>query len=261
MIVIPTATVFMAMLSVTALAAEELSGIQRADASVDHSAFDALLSAYVRQGRVDYAGLKNKAQDLEAYLDTLADVEIGGLRRDERLALYINAYNAATLMLILEHYPGIKSIRDIPEAKRWQDPRWVIAGRQLSLDDIEHQVLRKRFGEPRIHFAIVCASIGCPPLRAEAFVADKIEKQLDDQARQFNRNQQYVRWAADTNTLYISTIYDWFAEDFEKAGGNVLQFIVHYAEPDVARQVQSLHSKPNIQYLDYDWSLNDIKAD
>jgi hypothetical protein len=150
-----------------------------------HAPLGYLLRAYVVDGEVDYAGLASDREPLAAYLDSLAATEVGALGRDARLALWINAYNAFTLQLILEHYPGITSIKEIPRASRWEDVRWNVGGTLYSLDQIEHEILRPRFGDPRIHFAVVCASVSCPDLREEAYASAHIDAQLDAAARRF----------------------------------------------------------------------------
>ncbi|MFQ5505630.1 MAG: DUF547 domain-containing protein, partial [Planctomycetota bacterium] len=148
----------------------------------DHSMLDALLKEHVRKnGRVDYRSLGREAKQLDAYLDSLDRAKLPDMGRDEVLALLINAYNACTLRLILDYLP-LSSIRDIPADLRWDDRRWSMGGLTLSLTEIENEYLRARFREPRIHFAINCASIGCPPLRAEAYVGARIDAQLEEQA-------------------------------------------------------------------------------
>ena len=140
---------------------------------MDHSAFDALLADYVDDGGlVDYEGLGGQADELNAYLDFLGQAPFAELDRDEKLALLINAYNAFTLRLMLDH-PKVQSIQDIPAEQQWDDVRWNVAGETHSLKQIEHELIRPNFIEPRIHWAVVCAAIGCPPLRNEAYTAEK----------------------------------------------------------------------------------------
>jgi uncharacterized membrane protein YdjX (TVP38/TMEM64 family) len=149
----------------------------------DHSAYDKLVKAHVAPGGwVDYEGLKKDAEHLDSYLRSLADALFDDLGRDQKLALLLNAYNAFTLRLILDYYP-VDSIRSIPAEKRWDAKRWQIGGYTWGLNQIEHEQIRPKFREPRVHFALVCAAIGCPPLRSEAYTADRLEEQLEDQAR------------------------------------------------------------------------------
>ena len=239
----------------TSLAGEETYPAKVADESpIDHSALDGLLLQHVQDGWVDYAGLKPKEPELATYLKTLADIKPTEHSRNELLAMYINAYNAATLKLILEHYPGLKSIKDIPDKKRWKAKRWLIAGERLSLDGLEHQVLRVRFAEPRIHFAINCASIGCPPLRSEAYVAARLNEQLQAQAEYIHRKELWVRLAGDGSKVLLTPFYDWFKSDFEANGHSVLEYAARFS-PDLERSLQR-QPAPEIEYLSWDWNLN-----
>jgi hypothetical protein len=222
--------------------------------AIDHRTLDALLRRFVADGMVDYGGLNHYQSMLPQYLEQIAGLDQRQYGRDELLALFINAYNATTLKLILEHFPGIHSIRDIPSPQRWQDRRWRIAGETLSIDEIENKVLRKRFREPRIHFAIVCASVGCPPLRAEAYRGSQIDFQLADQARIFNQSERYVKLQG--NTLLLSSIYDWYSEDFKSAAGSVLGYVAGYSNSVVREAIQRRGSDLRIEYLPYDWRLN-----
>ncbi|HEV8131661.1 MAG TPA: DUF547 domain-containing protein [Acidobacteriota bacterium] len=225
--------------------------------SIDHTAFNSLLKHYVKDGMVDYAGLKKDESQLQRYLDQISTLDPQPYDRDELLALFINAYNATTLKLIVEHYPGIQSIRDIPSAKRWHDRRWSVAGETLSIDEIENKVLRARFREPRIHFSIVCASIGCPPLRSEAYRGKDINQQLDSQARLFNQSDQFVKLQG--NTLWLSSIYDWYSADFKSVAGTVLEFVARYAQTDVKEAIAKRGNDLQMKYLNYDWNLNEQK--
>lgn len=225
---------------------------------VDHGAYDAMLKKYVKNNRVDYRGLKAEEQKLQVYLDSLAKVDPKACSRDEILALFINAYNAATLKLVLEHYP-LKSIKDIPSKDRWDAERWTVAGEPLSLTDIEHKVLRKRFDEPRIHFAVNCASTSCPPLRAEAYTGGKINEQLQAAAEYFNRDFGGARWDAASKTLTLSKIYDWYEGDFKRQG-DLVSFVAKYAKPEMAKELDALGNKNvNVEHESYDWSLNDVR--
>jgi len=238
------------------VAAKEVYAAKAGD-HVDHSAFDALLKKNVLKGRVDYAGLKKDQSVLQGYLKSLETVDSTKYGRDELLALFVNAYNAATLELILEHYPGIASIKDIPSAQRWDDKRWTFCGEKVSLSELEHGILRKRFEEPRVHFAINCASISCPPLRNEAYSGDKIEAQLNDQAQTMNRDFGGTQWDAAKATLKLSKIYDWYEDDFTR-GKTLKDFVAQYAAPDAAEELRK-SAKVDIVFQDYNWSLNDVQ--
>lgn len=222
--------------------------------TIDHSLLDNLLKRYVSNGWVDYDRLKDEEDNLQRYLDQIAAINPQHYGRDELLALFINAYNATTLKLILEYFPGIQSIRDIPSGKRWHGRRWKVAGELLSIDEIETNVLRTRFVEPRIHFAIVCASVGCPPLRSEAYRGTSVELQLEQQASSFNRSERNVK--LEGNTLWVSSIYDWYAQEFEAVAGSVPEYVAPYAGETVKNTINSRGKELRVRYLDYDWGLN-----
>jgi hypothetical protein len=227
-----------------------------------HPAWADVLSRHVRDGEVDYRGLKaSGAPGLQRTLDAMRGVcadEAGGWSKPERLAFWINAYNAHMVRLVLDHHP-LESIRDVgvgPGAafrKRFIALPWH-ARTKLSLDDIEHRILRKRFDEPRIHFAVVCASRGCPPLRGEPYVAAQLDAQLDHAARGFIRDSSKNRYDAASRTLHLSPIFDWFSGDFEGSAGGVPAFVARYADPATAKAI--LAGDVSIAHLDYDWSLN-----
>jgi hypothetical protein len=228
-----------------------------AGASFDHSAFDRLVRKHVSEGGwVDYAGMKSDQAMLARYIDSLASAPFDDLGRDEKLALLINAYNAFTLQLILEHYP-IASIRDIPGEERWDAKRWRVGPYTWSLNEIEHEQIRPKFAEPRIHFALVCAAIGCPPLRSEAYDAKRLDEQLDDQMRYTHTHQRWLQYAPGSATISLTSLYDWYACDFEQVAGSVLSFAGRYST-ELEHAMQSGNA-PAIQWLDYDWTLNDVK--
>lgn len=220
----------------------------------DHGSFDRTVKAYVDdQGRVDYAGLSKHTDDLNAYIASLATVRADKLGRDEKLALLINAYNAFTLRLILDYYP-VASIKDIPAGKRWKDRRWRIGSKTYSLDDIEHEQIRPVFDEPRIHFALVCAAVGCPPLRREAYVVDRLDAQLDAQSRYVHTHDRWFKMTTDGSVVYLTRLYKWYGSDFEQSAGSVLSFAARYV-PRLAKVLSHGH-EPDIKWRDYDWSLN-----
>jgi hypothetical protein len=220
----------------------------------DHSAFDGLLKRHVGEGgEVDYAGMRVEAAVLDAYLASLATAPFDALGRDEKLALLINAYNAFTLRLILDHWP-VGSIKDIPSGERWSARRFGLAGKLLSLDDLEHEQIRPKFREPRVHFALVCAARGCPPLRAEAYVGSRLAAQLDEQARYVHSHDRWLRWDGSTQTAHLTELYRWYGTDFEQDAGSVLAFVGRYSAP-VKGALDSGH-RPRTRWLPYDWSLN-----
>ncbi len=228
---------------------------------IPHQLWNQLLHKYVdAQGNVNYAAWKRSPQDMQAlnqYLNTLSHASVSQrASRAARLAFWINAYNAVTIRGILREYPTT-SIRNHTARlfgyNIWKDLYLFVGGRRYNLEQIEHQVLRK-MGEPRIHFAIVCASRGCPRLRNEAYTPDKVDSQLEDNARDFFAHPRRFRYR--NGTFYLSPILKWFAEDF---GGNqpaVLQSIARYLPSESARRAAQ-SGQGTVVYLEYDWSLND----
>jgi hypothetical protein len=224
--------------------------------SFDHShkTYDAILKKYVANGRVDYKSLKTETS-LKGYLDSLSAVTVGeynAYSKEQKLAFLINSYNAFTIQLILDNYP-LKSIRNIgilPLAA-WKKEFFTLLGEERSLGWIEHEKLRKDFDEPRIHFAIVCASIGCPPLINEAYTPEKLEVQLQTVMNQFLNDSAKNRYDAESNTLYISSIFDWFKQDFTKKG-SIIDFIQASMKVKIGKE-------PKIKYTYYDWNLNEKK--
>ena len=232
----------------------ETYGVTGGVETYDHSTYNQLVSTQVdSEGLVDYVGIGRHAAELDAYLTNLATANLDILGRDERLALLINAYNAFTLQLILDHLP-VESIRDIPSRERWDGERWVLAGRTYSLNQIEHELIRPNFREPRIHFALVCAAIGCPPLRSEAYVGTQIERQLEDQALFVHGSERWLRYERGNKTVEITALYQWYAGDFEQIAGSVLEYLARY-DDNLAADLLVGH-RPKIRHLDYDWSLN-----
>ncbi len=222
----------------------------------DHSRFDALLRRHVAPGGwVDYDGLRAASAELDAYIASIGAAEVDELGRDERLSLLINAYNAFTLRLILDHYP-IGSIKDIPSARRWAHERWNIAGRNYSLNQIEHELIRPRFAEPRIHFALVCAAVGCPPLRTESYAGSRLEEQLADQARYVHTHARWLRLHPESGEVELTALYDWYGSDFEQKASSVVAYAAQHS-PELVRMINA-GREPRVTFLDYDWKLNSI---
>jgi Protein of unknown function, DUF547 len=222
--------------------------------SVDHSVLDSVLKKYVNdKGRVDYAGLHGDRAQLDAYTESLESVDFAATSRDGKLTLLINAYNAFTLTLILDNWP-VKSINDIPDAKRWKAKRFHIGSLVLSLSDIENDYLRSRFKEPRIHFAINCASIGCPPLRNEAYRVKDIEAQLEEQAQRMHHDKTWFELDAKSSVLKLTKLYDWYGGDFEQVAETKLAYAAKFNDELAALLASG--KPPSVEYLDYDWDLN-----
>lgn len=223
----------------------------------DHSVLDDLANEHVTDGGwVDYEGLGRDESRLDHYIQSLADAPFDSMGRDEKLALLINAYNAFTLRLILDHYP-VSSIRDIPAGKRWKDNRWNIGGHVWSLDQIEHEQIRPKFIEPRIHFAVNCAAIGCAPLRGEAYVADRINDQLEDQSVYVHDHDRWFQLDPTGKAVRLTELYSWYRNDFEQVSGSVLDFAAGYS-PALRSQLDQ-GDRPVVNWIDYDWKLNDVK--
>ncbi|MCZ6845030.1 MAG: DUF547 domain-containing protein [Alphaproteobacteria bacterium] len=230
----------------------EAYGDDTTGARFDHGILDTLLRRHVRSnGRVDYEALTHDVARLDQYIEAIGKVEFHALSRDEKLALLINAYNAFTLRLVAEYRP-LTSIRNIPNRERWIGRRWRIGDHLLSLHEIENVWLRTRFVEPRIHFAINCASIGCPPLRAGAYTGAAIEGELSSHTQAVHDD---LRWAHfDGATLWLTKVYLWYAGDFIQAGGDIASFAGRYM-PEVAEKIAG-GPPPRLRWLPYDWTIN-----
>ena len=222
-------------------------------AAPDHGLFSELLATYNRDGHVNYAGLKTAESRLDAYLKGLSGIDPAVLPPADRFAFYVNAYNAWTIKLILSGYPGIESIKDLGSLFKspWKRKFVNIHGEQVSLDHIEHDILRPQFMDPRVHFAVNCASIGCPPLYPEAFVGSRLDQQLNTATRRFINDPRYNRLKG--NTLYVSKIFKWFKEDFNQ---DIIAFFEQYASGELKEEIMARKAKLKIEYLDYDWGLN-----
>jgi len=230
--------------------------------SYDHSLFDRLLKAHVSaEGMVDYDAFA-RAPAFDRYLDRLASADVESLPRDEQLALWINAYNAYTIRLINDHGER-RSIRRIGRTLglvqtggAWRIRMAAVGGQTYTLDEIEHEIIRPRFQEPRIHFALVCAAMGCPPLRREAYTGVRLDAQLDDQARRFLlRDREKNRIDVESRTLYLSRIFDWYAEDFGGSRDAIGRYVAGFLPPGPERDM--LRSTIfQIRHTDYDWTLN-----
>lgn len=217
---------------------------------------DAILKERVHDGRVDYAGLKGDRAGLDAWLASAGAVSAKAFDswpREDRLAFLINVYNATTLRLIVDHHP-VASIRKIgpfwdPKAP-WHQPVVGLFGGVMTLDALEQGVIRPRYKEPRVHFALVCAAKGCPPLRSEAYDGARLSAQLDDQARTFLSQKAKNDASPNGKTAYLSPIFKWYMEDFGGTKASVLAFVKKWlpVEPDW-----------DVAWTDYDWSLNEEK--
>ena len=219
----------------------------------DHQIFGDLLTKYNQDGHVDYAGLKRQETRLDVYLEGLAEIDPDSLPRNERFAFFINAYNAWTIKLVLSGYPGIESIKNLGSLFKspWKQKIVNLRGMLTTLDHIEHGILRPEFRDPRVHFAINCASKGCPPLYQEPFSGSQLDMQLNEVTRHFINNPKFNR--LEGNTLYVSSIFRWFSEDFND---DIIGFIEKYASSELKSEITARRSSLKLKYLGYDWSLN-----
>ncbi len=240
--------------------------------------YDEVLTSFVdARGCVDYAGLRKDRQGLDEFIQRLRNISVAPWSASTQIAFWINVYNALTLRVIVDNYPirssfltslayPKNSIRQIDGV--WDEIRFRVAGRDLSLNEIEHSILRKQFDEPRIHVALVCAAEGCPPLRREAYSGERLESQLQDQAARFLGDPSKVRVEEGRGLVFLSSIFSWFGGDFEdkylppkdafpgrsSAQRAVLSFVFPFLT-DRERAYLSTGSF-RIKYLSYDWTLN-----
>jgi hypothetical protein len=249
---------------------------------IDHELFGGLLATEVSEGMVDYRSIKEDPSVLLEYLRELESLpadEYEAWDRETKIALWINAYNAITIYGIVKNYPieygGFLARRRFPQSSIrqigdfWDTEFSDVMGGKVTLNDIEHEILRKEFGDPRIHFSLVCAAMGCPLLSGEAYTGERLDGQLEDDARRFINNSDKVRLDREENRIYLSSIFKWYAEDFSYEGDEewvtrynkshrgVISTVVRYIDGDSAEYIRA--SSPKIEFLDYDWSLNERK--
>ena len=263
------------------------STASRADANDGEFGYDdyaVVLKGYVNdEGRVNYKQLKARREKLDAFIRTISklDTDIYEKRsQTQKIAFWINAYNALTLRVIIDNYPirssffrsmsyPRNSIRQIKGV--WDKKKFKVMGKDMTLNDIEHKILRKEFNEPRIHIALVCAAIGCPKLRNEPYLAENLEEQFTDQMHFFLADAKKFRIDRRANRVYLSPIFKWFGDDFVSKYGlerkirklsrnetAVINFISRYPEKDDTDYLMS--GGFEINYLKYDWVLNELST-
>lgn len=267
------AATFILVLSPAALAAPEAELWPRwaahdptSRASIEHGPWSRVLGAYLVRGtdgvaRFDYASVTvADSRALASYVASLSDLSIGDYNRREQLAYWVNFYNALTVKLVLEHYP-VPSIRNIKPSGGWfslgpwDEALVTVEGERLSLNDIEHRILRPVWRDPRVHYALNCASVGCPNLREIAFTADNAETLLDVGAREYINDPRGVRFV--DGDLVVSSIYHWFKSDFGGSDRGVIEHLRRYAAPEL---VAALRNVRRMGGYHYDWSLNDAAS-
>lgn len=227
-----------------------------------HAEWTRILGNYIEKdetglNRFDYGALNASKTDTEAlntYVASFADMDISEMTDDAQFAAYANLYNALTIQHINSRYP-VDSIRDGYWVGPWKEVFAVADGEKVSLDEIEHGILREQWDEPRVHYAVNCASYGCPNLTNKALEADTLEDQLDAGARAYINHARGVTIRRN-GSLQVSTIYKWFQDDFGGSKASVVEHLLEYAEPELAAQI---NAKPKITKYDYDWSLNDVE--
>ena len=227
----------------------------------DHSTFDTVLRTYVAaDGLVDYEALAT-SDALTPYLQVLAATDPSQLSDDAQFAFWINAYNALTLKLIADNYPTRSILRLTPVGyivPKVTTPFDVdvgyVGGEIRTLNEIEHEILRVRFEDPRLHFAIVCAAMSCPPLRTEAYVPERLDTQLADQGRSFLFDRSKNAVPVDAKTIRLSKIFDWFEEDFADDKVGLQRFLAPYFEGTVREKLEA--GAYEVDYTKYDWTLN-----
>jgi hypothetical protein len=250
--------------------AEMFSGFSKGSTqTVDHSAWDKLLKSYVVPGddgvnRVAYMRFKAEGHaGLKSYIAALEAADVATLDRPEQFAYWANLYNAKTIDIVLDKYP-VKSIKDISlgggllasvTGGPWKAKVLKVKGQSISLDDIEHGLLRPVFKDPRVHYAVNCASFGCPNLGTEAFTGTKLEAQLESAASDFINNPRAV--AVEDGELIVSSIYSWFQDDFGGSDAGVLKHVRRYAGEALKTKLEGITAIGDNRY---DWSLNEAKA-
>jgi hypothetical protein len=234
----------------------------------EHKDWTELLKKVVRtkpdgSSDVHYQGVLRDPVLLNRYLKNLGNLkqdEFDKFSKSEQMAFYINAYNAFTVKLVIDHYPvpSIKKIGGILSSP-WKMKFFRLFGREMTLDEVEHTILRKKYKEPRIHFAVNCASIGCPALRAEAFVGSRLDEQLAQQTQLFLRDKSRNYIDDAKNKVFLSKIFNWFEEDFTANGSSVQSFVATFMTDDPKIQEKLRKNAYDISYTDYNWDLNSAK--
>lgn len=247
------------------------AGAATAQEGFDYSSYAGVLEQHVTaDGRVRYAALKQRPEELEAFVRRLAATSPENRpelfpTRAAQMAYWINAYNAFVLYEVVKNYP-VESVRDLKFGFGllfFKRARYLAGGKRYSLDDIEHGILRRRYADPRVHFAVNCASTSCPPLRREPYLPEKLDEQLEAATREFMVREENVWMRGDV--LFLSALFDWYRDDFVAAAsrnGNgkrtVVDYVVRYLPAETAERVR--REKPRVEFYNYDWSLNDAAS-
>ncbi len=219
---------------------------------IEHATLDAALAQHVdADGFVEYAALADNRDGLDEYLQSLATLDLSSIEGDEKLATLINAYNAFMLELVLDAWPIENVERDLEQP--FEKKHFTLGGKDVSLNEVEHEMIRKEFDEPRIHWAVVCGAFSCPKLRSEAYTADKLEDQLQEQAEYVHNGPRYVEYDGG-DTIRLTPLYDWYAEDFND--GDALTYAAQFL-PALKDRLDA-GNPPAVEFLDYSWAVNDV---
>ena len=229
------------------------------DTIFTHDLFDQVLQEHVDEnGRVNYTKLKANPEKFEAYLDLLVVANPTEWSYNEQLTFWINAYNALVIKGVIDRYP-ITSVRNVKLFNGFFSRlKFQVVGKTYTLDEIEHGILREEFPDPRVHFALACASSSCPPLGNRAFSAVTLEEDLETATFNFIRNPEQVRIDRSKRIVHVSKIFKWYDDDFKEGYDGVVDFLADYLPPEDAEYLLSTDVK--LRYLDYDWTLNDQKG-
>ncbi len=247
---------------------DKINTVAVANSAFSYDDYATVLKTYVNDnGLVDYEGLQANREQLDRFNQSLSMVtpDLYNIWSDrEKIAFWFNAYNSLTLQSIIDQQPLTKSIRDISGV--WNRRKFEVAGKSKTLDNIEHDTLRKDFNEPRLHVALVCAAMSCPPLRNEPYLPEQLDAQLDDQVRKFIVSPHGFKIDRQQGRVYLSSIFKWYGQDWlqnysvdNKFAGNkkqkaVINFLSQYLTPEAIQYLA--RGKYQVKYLDYDWSLN-----
>ncbi len=227
--------------------------------SFSHDEWDRLLAGGTVDGLADYDYVHVRRQELDAYLERVAQADLASLDPDHLMALLMNAYNAITLRSILDAWP-VESIRDIDGV--WTEAKHTVGGQELTLDEIEHNLLRPFWKDPRIHFGVNCASMSCAPLPPWAFTGNEVDFQLEERTRAFLSSEDNVR--VDGDVLVVSKYFEWYGGDFTAEGWEpraetIPAFIARYTRPEIATFIDESGGEPPLRFMDYDWALNQAR--
>jgi len=256
----------MVLIQLSCSAKESAKEIKLAPYDFSYQRYAQLLRENVKDGLVDYSAIKQNRGGLDSLVSALASADLTSATRDQRLAFYCNAYNIITIRSIVDAYP-VGSIKDIDGV--WDKKKWPVAGKELTLNEIENNILRSEFKEPRIHMAINCASIGCPQLLEMPYYPERLDTLLSYSAERFATSTDHNRVYSTKHVARLSSIFDWFGDDFipqyydstkfkslDKKKSAALNFVVSYFPPEAAKSIAQMDYE--VEYMDYDWSLNDL---